>query len=49
MQLNIPDALLARVQALCEKRDFDVEEFIIDAIAEKLARAHEERRKKSRL
>jgi len=49
MQINIPDALLTRVQALCEKRDLDVNEFIIDAIAEKLERAHKERRKKSRL
>ena len=45
----IPDALLDRVQAFCEKRQIDPQEFIIDAITEKLERAHRERRKKPRL
>ena len=49
MQIDIPEALLERIQVLCEKRNIDLHEFIIDAIAEKLERAHKERRKKPRL
>jgi hypothetical protein len=45
----VPDALLDRVQTFCEKKDIDIQEFIIDAITEKLERAHQERRKKPRL
>ncbi len=45
----VPDALLDRVQAFCDKRGIDPQEFIIDAITEKLEGAHKERRKKQRL
>ncbi|MGB5985369.1 MAG: ribbon-helix-helix protein, CopG family [Desulfobacterales bacterium] len=49
MEIEMPEGLLERIQALCEKRDMDPEEFIRDAIREKLERAHRERRKKPRL
>lgn len=49
MEIRVPEALLERVAALCEKRDLDPHEFIIDAITEKLERAHRERRKRRRM
>jgi predicted DNA binding CopG/RHH family protein len=50
-QLNImlPEELLERVQALCAKRDMTIQDFVTDAIIEKLELAHKERRKKVRL
>jgi predicted DNA binding CopG/RHH family protein len=50
-QLNImlPEELLERIQALCAKRDMTIQDFVVDAIIEKLELAHKERRKKSRL
>ena len=49
MEIEMPEALLKRIQALCDKRKIDPEEFIKDAIREKLERAYKERRKKPRL
>ena len=49
MGIEVPDALIKRVKALCKKRSIDLQEFIIDAIAEKLEVAYKERRKKKRL
>ncbi len=50
-QLNItlPEELLERVQALCAERDMTIQNFVTDAIVEKLYLVHKERRKKSRL
>lgn len=49
MELKLPETLVKRIQALCDKRNFNPQEFIIDAITEKLERAYKERRKKQRL
>jgi hypothetical protein len=49
MEIKVPEALRKRIQTLCDKRNLDPQEFIIDAITEKLERAYKERRKKQRL
>jgi hypothetical protein len=47
--LNIPEALLKRVEAYCQSTGITPEEFIFDAISEKLASLYKEKRKKPRL
>lgn len=47
--LNIPEALLRRVEAYCQSAGIAPSEFIIDAISDKLAFIHKEKRKKPRL
>jgi hypothetical protein len=47
--LNIPEALLKRVEAYCQSAGIVPDEFIIDAISEKLASVYKEKRKKPRL
>ena len=50
-QLNImlPEELIKRIYLLCDKRGMTIQEFVTDAIIEKLELAHKERRKKVRL
>ena len=50
-QLNItlPEELMERVKTLCAERDMTIQDFVTDAIIDKLELAHKERRKKSRL
>ena len=50
-QLNIllPEELMERVQTLCAERNMTIQDFVTDAIIEKLGLVHKERRKKSRL
>jgi len=45
----IPQALYDRVEAYCTTRSIAPHEFILDAVSEKLASVHQERRKKPRL
>ena len=45
----IPKALFERVEALCKSKGLDPKEFIFDAISEKLANMHKEKRRKPRL
>jgi hypothetical protein len=40
---------MERVQTLCAARDITIQDFVTDAIIEKLELANKERRKKSRL
>jgi len=47
--LKIPEALLKRVEAFCQSAGIDPDEFIMDAISEKLASVYKEKRKKPRL
>ena len=47
--LQIPKALFQRVETYCRSVGIAPHEFIIDAISEKLASIHKERRKKPRL
>lgn len=45
----IPKALFERVEAVCKSKGLDPKEFIFDAISEKLANMHKEKRRKPRL
>ena len=47
--LNIPKALMERVETYCQSIGIAPNEFVIDAISEKLASIHKEKRKKPRL
>jgi hypothetical protein len=49
LQIKIRQELLKRVNTHCEKISIAVDEFILDAIAEKLELAYKERRRKHRL
>ncbi len=45
----IPKALFERVEVICKSKGLNPKEFIFDAISEKLANMHKEKRKKPRL
>ncbi len=47
--IHIPKALFDRVENLCASKNLSPEEFIFDAISEKLSSVHRERRRKQRL
>ena len=47
--IDIPKAMYERVEAYCASRNLKPEEFIFDAVSEKLGSVHRERRKKQRL
>ena len=47
--IHIPKALLDRVENFCESNNLSPEEFILDAVSEKLTAVHRERRRKQRL
>ena len=47
--VDIPKALYERVAVFCKSKTFEPHEFILEAISEKLASVHKERRKKQRL
>jgi hypothetical protein len=49
LQVKIPQELLKRVKSHCERVNIIIDEFILDAITEKLELAYKERRKKHRL
>jgi hypothetical protein len=50
-QLNImlPEELFERVQTLCADKDMTIQEFVADAIIEKLNLVYKDRRKRPRL
>ena len=45
----LPEALMVRTQSLCAERDMTIQEFVTDAIIEKLEFAYKEKRIKLRL
>ncbi len=47
--IDIPEALFRRVEEYCKTKGTSTDEFIFDAISEKLVSLHRERRKKPRL
>ena len=49
LKIMLPKELFKRVEALCVEREMALQDFVIDAIIEKLELANKERRKKSRL
>ena len=49
LNIMLPEELIKRIYLLCDKRGMTIQEFVTDAIIEKLELAHKERRKKVRL
>ena len=49
LNIVLPEELMERIQTLCAERDMTVQDFVTDAIIDKLALVHKERRKKTRL
>ena len=49
LNITLPEELMARVKTRCAEREMTIQDFVTDAIIEKLELAHKERRKKSRL
>ena len=48
-ELVMHEGLLDRIRVFCDKHDLDLNEFIVDAVTEKMALQYRERRKKKRL
>ena len=49
LNVSLPEALMERTQSFCAERDMTIQEFVIDAIIEKLQFAFKDRRIKPRL
>jgi hypothetical protein len=49
LNILLPEELINRVIAVCDDQDITTQEFVVDAIIEKLELVHKERRKKDRL
>ena len=49
LNIALPEELINRVIAVCADQDMTTQEFVTDAIIEKLERINKERRKKPRL
>jgi hypothetical protein len=49
LNIVLPVELLERIQSYCNEKDMTIQEFVTDAIIEKLELVHKERRKKDRL
>jgi hypothetical protein len=45
----LPEELINRVNAICADKDMTIQEFVTDAIIEKLELVYKERREKPRL
>ena len=49
LNILLPEELINRVNAVCADKDMTIQEFVNDAIIEKLELVYKERRKKDRL
>jgi hypothetical protein len=49
MKIEIPEGLERRIEAFCEKNKLDINEFVVDAIIEKIDRSYKEKRRKPRI
>ena len=49
LNIMLPEELIKRIYLLCDERGMTIQDFVTDAIIEKLQLAHKERRKKNRL
>jgi hypothetical protein len=49
LKIRLRKELIIRVEALCAEKEITVQDFVTDAILEKLELVYKERRKKSRL
>ena len=46
---RVPEVLIERIKAFCNENEMTIQDFVSDAIIEKLELVHKERRKKPRL
>ena len=49
LSVMLPEELIKRIYLFCDERGLSIQDFVTDAIIEKLQLAHKERRKKVRL
>ena len=49
LNILLPEELINRVNAVCDDQDMSIQEFVTDAIIEKLNLFYKERRQKNRL
>jgi hypothetical protein len=49
LNIMLPEELINRANAVCADQDMTIQEFVTDAIIEKLNLVYKERRKKDRL
>jgi len=49
INIRLPNDLFKRVKARCDENEATIQEFVTDAIIEKLELSHKERRRKHRL
>ena len=49
LNIMLPEELIKRIYLFCDERGMSIQDFVTDAIIEKLQLAHKERRKKGRL
>ena len=49
LNTNLPKGLIKRVKIFCVENEMTIQDFVTDAIIDKLALVHRERRKKPRL
>jgi hypothetical protein len=49
LNIRLQEELIKRVKVLCDEKEITVQDFVTDAIIEKIRLVHKERRKKSRL
>jgi len=49
LSIMLPEGLINRVNTVCADKDMTIQEFVTDAIIEKLELVYKERRKKDRL
>ncbi len=49
VKTGLPKKLIKRIKVVCENKEMSIQDFVSDAIIEKLELVHKERRKKQRL
>jgi hypothetical protein len=49
LNILLPEELINRINAVCDDQDMSIQEFVTDAIIEKLNIFYKDRRKKDRL
>ena len=49
LNTRLPKNLIKRVKNFCDENEITIQDFVTDAILDKLALVHKERRKRSRL
>ena len=49
LNTGLPKNLIKRVKVFCDEKEMTIQDFVTDAIIDKLALVHKERRKKPRL